>query len=126
MSWTVEVATLKRSIVTEFSSYRGSNIEVYKAYGQERLGEPLSDATHVSLDLWLFVNKVPPTVEPEPNMNFMAYPPAAISKIHAHVFLHERKEWRCVELPNREGPTRGRNYSTVKMLKLAALKSFDY
>eukprot|EP00959_Pyramimonas_sp_CCMP1952_P123735 2586954-Pyramimonas_sp.AAC.1 len=62
-----------------------------------------------------------PTAEPTP-----WFVPADIPNIEANVYCHNQDKWTTISLPNREGPTQGRQVSTIVQLKKEALIAFGY
>ena len=120
--WVFSVKTFKDIITSEFSQYYFATVNVHTARGCEKYGEALADVMEVPIVQWLIVSKAPPQ-EGAPVEN----PAAAITKVlECPVFLHDQGEWKPITMPNREGPTAGRLFTSIRMLKVEVLKAFGY
>ena len=115
-----EVRAVKHAVTTEISAYLGANIEVRLFMGQSPSGDALDDDYRIGIKTWIYVaikEEEDKSVEP-------SWPPAGVTAIAAHVYMHDVNEWKTISMPNREGPTRGRMFVTIKELKKEALIAF--
>ena len=123
--WVVKVKNLKQVIVSEFSQYYNSTIQVHKAFGQTKNGGELDDSTDVSIVQWFYVCKAPASS----GTPAVAAPPRGVAAVHhieCQVFLHDQHQWKPIKMPDRSTPTNGRLFTSIRMLKSEALKAFGY
>ena len=132
-AWYATVQQIKDTIKSTISAYYDTDIMIHRASGQSKIGNELPNTYKLLISTWLYATdehadkkatkKDEAASETEKRIK---WPPAEVSTIDAHVYLIDKKVWKKVSMPNREGPTQGRCFTSIRMLKFATLRAFGF